>query len=128
MNNYPNLDENGDMRAARPRKYHELKTWPEYFTDVLCGFKTFEVRKNDRDFRLHDILVLKEWDNMLGMYTGREVRCCVDYILYGGKFGIEEGHCVMGITWAGQSKLRSEEYLQAIAYEQERPIKAVQHE
>lgn len=43
-------------------KKHNLKTWPEYFRAVRNREKTFEVRLNDRDFKVDDILVLKEFD------------------------------------------------------------------
>ena len=33
-----------------PEKTHDLKTWPEYFAEIANGNKTFELRKNDRDF------------------------------------------------------------------------------
>jgi hypothetical protein len=41
---------------------HELKIWPQYFSRVADGSKTFEVRKNDRGFQPGDIVWLKEWD------------------------------------------------------------------
>lgn len=69
---------------------HELKTWPEYFQEVKSGKKTFEIRKNDRDFKVGDILVLKEWkckghnqvmpNELVGEYTGDELRMRVTYI------------------------------------------------
>lgn len=40
---------------------HELKLESEYFPMVGEGIKTFEIRKNDRDFRVGDILRLREW-------------------------------------------------------------------
>lgn len=76
---------------------HELKTWPEYFQEIINGDKTFEVRKNDRDFKMGDVLLLKEWDNENSKYTGREWTVVVGYVLQGGQFGIEPGYCVMSI-------------------------------
>ena len=79
------------------KKIHELKTWKEYFQEVFLGRKTFEVRKNDRDFQKGDTLILEEWDNKKQEYTGRRMVMNVSYILQGGQFGIEEGFVVMSI-------------------------------
>jgi hypothetical protein len=35
---------------------HELKTWTEYYNAVFDGNKTFEVRKNDRNYQVDDVL------------------------------------------------------------------------
>ncbi len=78
-------------------RIHKLKTWSEYFPDIVSGKKTFEVRKNDRQFNEADALMLKEWDKDKGDYTGNVAMVLVTYILEGGQFGIKEGHCVMGI-------------------------------
>lgn len=75
---------------------HELKILPEYFREVWARNKTFEVRKNDRNFQVGDTLHLKEWDNQIG-YTGSEILVGVTYVLEGGRFGIESGFCVMSI-------------------------------
>jgi hypothetical protein len=40
-------------------KIHELKCVEPYFTDIITGMKSFEVRKNDRDFQVGDILHLR---------------------------------------------------------------------
>lgn len=77
---------------------HKLKTWPEYFARISNGDKTFEVRKNDRDFQTGDVLWLKEFDPKTGTYTGNELTTTVTYILHGGKFGIEQDTVVMGFT------------------------------
>lgn len=42
-------------------KIHELKILPEYFDAVISGRKRFEIRKNDRDYKVGDQLILKEW-------------------------------------------------------------------
>lgn len=77
---------------------HELKTWKEYFEEVFMCRKTFEVRKNDRNFQKGDILILKEWDNEKQEYTGRQMARGVSYILNGGQFGIENGFVVMALA------------------------------
>jgi hypothetical protein len=77
------------------RVEHELKCWPDFFVPVLTGMKTFEVRKNDRNFKLGDVLWLREWDPHTEMYTGNSVRAKVVYILH--DFGLEDGYVVMGI-------------------------------
>lgn len=40
---------------------HELKIIPPFYDDVKSGVKTFEVRRNDRNFQVGDLLHLKEW-------------------------------------------------------------------
>ncbi len=74
---------------------HELKTTSKYFQEMFMCHKTFEVRKNDRNFQNGDTLILKEWNGE--QYTGRMMARTVNYILEGGQFGIEEGYVVMSI-------------------------------
>jgi len=59
---------------------HKLKTWPSYFYAVARGEKTFEIRKNDRDFKVGDVLILQCYDPDKGTYTGHEVVKKVTYI------------------------------------------------
>lgn len=78
-------------------KVHRLKTWPEYFEAILSGRKTFEVRKDDRDFAVGDVLSLLEWRPDLECHTGRGCDVQVTYKMTGGQFGLEYGSCVLGI-------------------------------
>lgn len=41
---------------------HTLKTDSEHFVLIASGVKRFELRRNDRDFRVGDMLVLAEWN------------------------------------------------------------------
>ncbi len=76
---------------------HELKTWPEYFHPVRIGLKRFEVRKNDRNFKVGDVLILKEYSPNSG-YTGEQLRVWVTFKMKGSQFGIDPDYCVLGIT------------------------------
>lgn len=42
-------------------KTHELKIHPRYYKEVKNRSKLFEIRKNDRDFKIDDGLVLREF-------------------------------------------------------------------
>lgn len=53
---------------------HELKIKPQYYEDIKIGLKPFEIRKNDRDFKLGDILILNEYDSGAGTYSGRALK------------------------------------------------------
>lgn len=75
---------------------HELKTWPQYFEGVYQGRKGFEFRKNDRDYKVGDTLVLQEWFPKEEWYSGREVKVSVTYILQDFP-GIEPGYCILSI-------------------------------
>ena len=73
---------------------HELKCESEVYKHILLGSKNFEFRKNDRDFKEGDELVLIEVVN--NAPTGRRLSSLlVTYILYGGRFGLPEDYCVM---------------------------------
>lgn len=76
---------------------HEVKIKSQYFNDIISGEKNFEIRKNDRDYRVGDILILQEYDN--GEYTKNFVRRKIAYIHHGdGNFGLEKGYCVLGLS------------------------------
>lgn len=59
---------------------HELKTLPIYYQAVEKGLKTFEIRRNDRNYKCGDLLILKEYDKGNG-YTGKEITVKVLYVL-----------------------------------------------
>jgi hypothetical protein len=71
---------------------HELKTIQPYFDDVWCDRKTFEIRKNDRDFQINDLLVLKEYNGMMLRNIVAKIIYILDDINY-----VKEGFVVLGI-------------------------------
>ena len=76
------------------KRIHELKLLTPYYSSVKNGYKRFELRKNDRDFHVGDILRLKEWDGH--DYTGESMDVCVTYVLLQFQ-GLERGYCIMSI-------------------------------
>lgn len=75
---------------------HSLKTWHEYFQAVLDDKKTFEIRKNDRDFSVGDFLRLEEFNPDTESYTGRSIHVRVLYILDKQPF-VPDGYVCMSI-------------------------------
>jgi hypothetical protein len=91
-----------------PGADHELKVWPEYFTALNEGLKTFEFRRDDRTpaYQVGDVLRLREWGFDVSSvdavragreaYTGRECLRRVTYVARGGV--IPDGYCVMSVV------------------------------
>lgn len=64
---------------------HALKVWSPFFEALADGSKTFEVRRDDRGFATHDLLLLYEWDAEAEHATGRALVAEVTYV-----FGAEQ--------------------------------------
>lgn len=85
---------------------HELKTDGEMFQAVKEGRKTFEIRKNDRNFKVGDELWLKETlhtgkemaEGQPLEYTERIIAVTVTYVLPGPIYGLVDGWCVMSVA------------------------------
>lgn len=82
---------NGYTTVKKPKK-HVLKLDNEYYDDVVSGFKKFEIRFNDRDYKVGDILVLEEYDGI--DYTGDRCKRIVTYIT---DYAQQDGYVVLGI-------------------------------
>jgi len=79
-----------------PQFVHHLKTLSEYFQAVVDDRKFFEIRKNDRDFRVGEFLCLWEFDG--SKYSDRAVLVSVPYILRPCPvYGLVDNHCIMSI-------------------------------
>lgn len=72
---------------------HTLKIQSRYFKDVVSGLKTFEIRKNDRDYEVGDTLELEEIDDDFE-YTGDR---CYREVTYITDYAQQDGYVVMGI-------------------------------
>ena len=80
---------------------HELKTLPQYFNAVRSGAKTFEVRKNDRNFQTWDMVILKEFIPSKGFgegrYSGNEILAFITYILDNEEY-LQPGFVVLALS------------------------------
>ena len=86
MNNTPSAS------GANIQKIHQIRIGASFFEDACSNIKSFELRKNDRDYKKGDILELMEF--LDGRNTGRMVRKLVTYILE-DYTGLEDGYCIM---------------------------------
>lgn len=77
---------------------HGLKIRTEYFADVYLEIKTFEIRKNDRDYRVGDFLILNEVRQLNEeegpIPTGRSLSVKITYMT---DYEQKEGYVVMSI-------------------------------
>ena len=73
---------------------HNLKTIPPYFEQVRFGIKTFELRKDDREFCVDDLLHLMEYKD--NAFTGEAVTVEITHILRDApQFGLMPGYCII---------------------------------
>jgi hypothetical protein len=89
------------MPEPKQPKIHELKSAPRYFWPVTTGEKQFELRRDDRNFAVGDLLRLREWFGE-GTYSGQEVIVRIAYILRNsdrcqGSAGLLPDFAILGI-------------------------------
>ena len=82
------------LPSEKEKKVHDIKIGKEFFEDVKNNVKTFELRKNDRNYKVGEILELHEYE--AGEETGRTCRKLITYMLK--EFtGLQDGYCILGI-------------------------------
>lgn len=60
---------------------HVLKSWTLFFSDILTGERTSDIRAtNDRRFMKGDLMELQEWNPITGKYTGRFAFVEITYV------------------------------------------------
>lgn len=74
-------------------KIHELKIDSEFFDLIISGIKKFEIRYNDRHFKINDIIILNEI-NLNGEPSGRKLKARISYMT---DYEQKEKYVVLGI-------------------------------
>lgn len=59
---------------------HDVKSWSPFFQAIKRGHKVHDLRKNDRDYRVGDQIVLREYLPFEGRFTGDTYRVLITYI------------------------------------------------
>ena len=85
------------MESRRNRmKKIEKKVLPEYYKEIRSHRKMFELRKDDSDYEVGDILILREWDGE--KYTGCLTSFEITYILRNcPEYGLMDGYCILSL-------------------------------
>jgi len=59
---------------------HRVKSWSHFFDAIVNGDKLHDLRKNDRDYKVGDTIVLRRYDMKNGRFTGEECERKISYI------------------------------------------------
>ena len=81
------------LPSEMPKTVHQIRCGKTFFEDILKGVKSFTLRKNDRDYKVGDILEKMEFDD--GKHTGRTIKQEVIYKLEDFT-GLVDGYCILG--------------------------------
>lgn len=78
---------------------HAVKTWKLYFELQDKEQKLFELRKDDRPYKIGDKFLSQEFDQHKNEYTGRENTYRIIYILRDAEmFGLKQGYCILQLA------------------------------
>ncbi len=85
---------------------HHLKSWSSNFQAILDGRKTFDIRENDRDYAVGELLLLREWHPEgawrpnptfePGYYTDRSLTTTIVHMEQ-GRWGMPSHLAVLGL-------------------------------
>lgn len=81
---------------------HALKCEERFYDMTINNEKNYEIRFNDRNFAVGDIIVLYEWNSEKKEYTGRSTAYHIKSIVSADDFpqGLKEGYVILGIGFA----------------------------
>ena len=81
------------MRAVKIMVEHKLKIKSEHFSAVINKTKTAEIRYNDRNYQVDDILILNEIDEK-GVFTGKNCSVIVTHVLEDNQY-LQTGYVML---------------------------------
>lgn len=96
---------NFQLKSLEDQCDHIIKILPKYLDEQLTGNKTFEIRKDDRNYEVGDYIMMKEIDPDSEKFTGRFMIVWVSYLLRGSDFlGVEDGYVALATRFKMSGK------------------------
>lgn len=59
---------------------HDVKSWMHFFMAIKQGAKVHDLRKNDRNYNVGDVMLYREYDFVRGRFTGNTLEAEITYI------------------------------------------------
>ena len=78
-------------------KLHELKIKEEYFNAILRGEKTFELRKNDRDYEVGDLIHFIKTDGLEYFNHSKDTYRIIYILKNVPEYGLKKDYCILAI-------------------------------
>jgi len=78
-------------------KIHTLKIRREYFQRLVDGSKKFEIRNNDRNFHIDDLIYFHVIDAYIYESSFPNKKFKIDYILFEHK-GLDDGYVILSLS------------------------------
>jgi len=75
---------------------HKLKCIAPFFQAAWDRKKRFEIRINDRKYKVDDIVILREYFPATRTYSGREIEFAIEYLIEGTNC-LRQGWCAFSI-------------------------------
>lgn len=86
---------------------HYLKIATQYLDRIRDWQKTFEVRKNDRDYQVGDKLILSEYNEVTDEYIGSDELATITYVHQW--LGMQKWYCILWIILEEEEEWKEED-------------------
>lgn len=83
---------------------HILKSWPKFFNPIATGERMHELRRDDRSYRVGDQLLLKEFEPISAVFSGRECLVKITSLTSAdepcavSEEALHPGFCILSVT------------------------------
>lgn len=79
-------------------KLHTLKIESVYYNEINFGIKTFELRKNDRDYKVFDLIHFVDTNGQDFKENSNNVYQIIYILKDVEKYGLNKDYCILGIN------------------------------